>query len=351
VHEPRQTAETDRRQATAQRRRTRSSASTDEQVAPAGARPETGDPAVGSAPGGPLRDSHAAGTDCPTFLQWALPHLQLDWRGFQRVRRQVCRRIGRRLAELGLGNLEEYRAFLEAQPQEWRVMDSFCRISVSRLMRDRIVFEKLGHVILPSLADAALERKASELRCWSAGCASGEEPYTVALLWRFELAGKYPGVDVHIVATDVDRNLLERAAQGRYRRSSLREVPSSWIAEAFTRHGDWLELRDEFRHGVEFSLQDIRERVPAGEFDVILCRNVAFTYFDAALQRRVVERLLTALRPGGALVIGLRERLPEGVEGVTPWKPELGIYRKSESPQLDFGLRAPPGRPAEYTAA
>lgn len=348
MHEPRQTAETDRRQATAQRRRTRSSASTDEQIATAGAGQETGDPAVGSAPGGALRDSHAAGKDCRTFLEWALPQLQLDWRGFQRVRRQVCRRIGRRLTELGLGNPEEYRAFLEAQPLEWRVLDSFCRISVSRLMRDRMVFERLADVILPSLAEAALERRARELRCWSAGCASGEEPYTLALLWRIELAGRYPGLDLHIVATDVDRQLLERAAQGRYRRSSLREVPASWIARAFTPRGDWLELRDEFRHGVEFALQDIRERAPPGDFDVILCRNVAFTYFDASLQRRVLERLLAALRPGGALVIGLRERLPEGVVGVAPWKAELGIYRKCENPQLEFGLRA---RPAEYTAA
>jgi chemotaxis protein methyltransferase CheR len=90
---------------------------------------------------------------------------------------------------------------------------------------------------------------------------------------------------------------------------------------------------------------------PPGDFDVILCRNVAFTYFDTSLQRRVLARLLAALRPGGALVIGLRERLPEGVGGVTPWSAELGIYRKSERPQLDFGLRAPPGQPARSTAA
>lgn len=285
------------------------------------------------------------GAACRAFLQWALPHLELDWRGFRRVHRQVCKRIGRRLAALRLASLDQYRAYLEGHPAEWRVLDSFCRISVSRLMRDRSVFERLAGVVLPSLAAAAQARGAKELRCWSAGCASGEEPYTLALLWRFELAERFPGLAMHVVATDVDRQLLERAALGRYRRSSLREVPPSWTAAAFTPDGQWLELRPEFREGVEFVAQDIRESAPEGVFDLILCRNLAFTYFDELLQRRVAERLLNSLQPGGALVVGERERVPPGVPGVTPWMPELGIYGRAGSPQLELGFRA--GREAE----
>jgi chemotaxis protein methyltransferase CheR len=280
-----------------------------------------------------------SGAACRTFLQWALPHLELDWPGFRRVHRQVCKRIARRLGELRLGGPERYRPYLEAHPEEWRVLDSFCRISVSRLMRDRAVFERLAGVVLPSLAAAALARGAHELRCWSAGCASGEEPYTLGLVWRLELAARFPELPFQVVATDVDRQLLERAAAGRYRRSSLREVPPSWLAAAFVRHGEWLELRPEFRQGVEFVEQDIRETAPDGDFDLILCRNLAFTYFGATLRRRVLERLLAGLRPGGGLVIGLGERLPLGVMGVAPWMPELGIYRRPESPQLDVGFR------------
>lgn len=256
------------------------------------------------------------------------------------MHRQVCKRIGRRLAELRLGSVDQYRAYLEGHPAEWRVLDSFCRISVSRLMRDRCVFERLAGVVLPTLAAAALARGAKELRCWSAGCASGEEPYTLALLWRFELAERFPGLALHVVASDVERQLLERAALARYRRSSLREVPPSWTAAAFTPDGQWLELRPEFREGVEFVAQDIREGAPEGVFDLLLCRNLAFTYFDDLLQRRIAKRLLARLRPGGALVIGERERLPLGVPGVTPWMPEFGIYRRTESPQLEFGFRA-----------
>jgi chemotaxis methyl-accepting protein methylase len=89
----------------------------------------------------------------------------------------------------------------------------------------------------------------------------------------------------------------------------------------------------------EFVEQDIRETAPDGDFDLILCRNLAFTYFGATLRRRVLERLLAGLRPGGGLVIGLGERLPLGVMGVAPWMPELGIYRRPESPQLDVGFR------------
>jgi chemotaxis protein methyltransferase CheR len=134
-----------------------------------------------------------------------------------------------------------------------------------------------------------------------------------------------------IVATDVEAHLLERAREGRYRKSSLREVPPAWIARWFRCAGDWCELRPEGRAGVEFLRQDIRCALPGGTFDLLLCRNLAFTYFDAVLQRRTLERLLTTLRPGGALVIGRKERLPEGAVGVEPWHPEHRIYRRSGS--------------------
>ncbi len=245
------------------------------------------------------------------------------------MRRQVCRRIGRRVQDLKLPDLHAYRSHLEAHPEEWTILDSFCWIPISRLLRDRIVFDRLGAEVLPELAAAAKARGAPELRCWSAGCASGEEPYSLKILWKLELASRFPDLSLRVVATDIDERLLDRARAARYRASSLREVPRAWLAEAFTRSDDLFEIRPEFREGIEFRREDIRERTPQGPFDLILCRNLAFTYFDVSLRQEMLERILRELTPGGALVIGLRERLPEGATGIADWDPRLKIYRRS----------------------
>ena len=281
----------------------------------------------GRAPGGSL-GTPKAGSESVELLQWALPRLSLAWPGFRRVRRQVCRRIGRRVEDLKLPDWEAYRLYLETHPEEWTLLDSFCRIPISRFFRDRAVFDRLGTEVLPALAQAAMARGDRRLRCWSAGCASGEEPYSLMILWKLELARRFPDLSLAVVATDIDEKLLDRARAAQYRASSLRELPSEWIDSAFARSGSVFELRPEFRQGIEFRCEDIREKTPAGPFDLILCRNLAFTYFDLPLQRLTVERILRELRPGGALVVGLRERLPEGTAGVAAWDPRLKIYRK-----------------------
>src|SRR5438477_9810042 len=121
--------------------------------------------------------------DCVEFLQWALPRLRMRWDGFRKVRRQVCRRIERRSRELGLTDLAAYRDYLERRPDEWARLDALCRVTISRFYRDRETFAALEQEVLPALA-----RGGAEIEVWSAGCASGEEPYTLALLWKLELA-------------------------------------------------------------------------------------------------------------------------------------------------------------------
>jgi len=268
-------------------------------------------------------------SSCLEFLQWALPRLSLAWPGFRRVRRQVCQRIGRRAQHLNLPDLRAYRAYVESHSEEWVVLDSFCWIPISRLLRDRIVFDRLGAVVLPELAAPAAARGELDLRCWSAGCASGGEPYSLKILWALELASRFPDLSLAVVATDIDEALLERARAARYRASSFRELPGAWVEKVLTRSDGLFELRSELRAGVEFLRQDVREEAPRGPFDLILCRNLVFTYFDASLRQRTLERILRELRPGGALVIGLRERLPEGAAGIAGWDSLLKIYRKS----------------------
>jgi chemotaxis protein methyltransferase CheR len=265
--------------------------------------------------------------DCVAFLQWALPRLHLRWSGFRKPRRQVCRRIARRVRELELAGVQEYSAYLEAHPTEWSRLDTLCRIPISRFHRDRAVFEQLVNVALPGLGREVLEAGGSELRCWSAGCASGEEPYTLALIWKLVGTDRLAGVSLRIIATDADPNLLRRARRACYRRSSLKELPDDWVARAFRRSGSLWCLVPEMRGGVEFRLQDIRSRAPRGPFDLILCRNLAFTYFDEELQHRVLSRIRSRLRPCGILVIGPHESLPDA-DGFVPLGEQRGLYER-----------------------
>lgn len=257
--------------------------------------------------------------DCVAFLQWALPRLGLDWRGFRKVRRQVCRRVAARLRELGLADAAAYRARLESDGAEWRALARLCTIPISRFYRDREVFDGLGAAVVPALADAARRRGAEQLDCWSAGCASGEEPYTLALQWRLSLGARFPELGLRVLGTDIDATLLERARSACYRSSSLEALPAGWREAAFERRGGLFCLREAFRAGVELEQQDLLGELPQRQFDLVLCRNVAFTYFSEERARLALERLASRLRFGGALVLGVHERLPAASAAFEPW--------------------------------
>ena len=264
---------------------------------------------------------------CIAFLKWCLPELGLRWPGYRKVRRLVGKRLNRRLAELGLPDLDAYQAMLLREPGEWTRLDAMCHIPISRFYRDRRLFDTIGRRLLPVAAESAFGRGDNAVRCWSAGCASGEEPYTLALLWRFVVAADQPHLGFAVVATDVDETMLRRAEAGCYARSSLKDVPPAWIARAFAPSGALLCLLPEFRREVRFVLQDIRRSMPDGPFDLILCRNLVFTYFDDALQRRLLQQMKERLVPRGFLVLGAHETLPAEGTGLTEIRHGLPIYR------------------------
>jgi chemotaxis protein methyltransferase CheR len=246
--------------------------------------------------------------DCVEFLQWALPRLDLRWPGFRKVRRQVCRRISRRLAELGLADVAAYRAYVESDADEWSRLDGLCRVTISRFWRDPAVFESLRDDVLPALGGS--------VTAWSAGCASGEEPYSLVL------AASDAAVTVRVLATDVDAALLDRARTACYPESSLRDVPETLRARAF----DDGCLRRIYRAPVELRRHDLRAGAPDGSFDLVLCRNVAFTYFAEELQADVGRRLVRSLRPGGALVVGAHEA-PD-LDLLEPWPAAPCVWRR-----------------------
>jgi chemotaxis protein methyltransferase CheR len=266
--------------------------------------------------------------DCISLLQWALPRLGHRWRGYRQVRRQVCRRIDARIKFLGLANAAAYRQRLESHSAEWTELLACLPVTISRFFRDRGVFQTLADTVLPALAQSAQQRGAHTLRAWSAGCASGEEAYSLSMLWVFQLQEHHPGLVLSVLATDVDAAVLDRARAACYQASSLRELDAAWREKAFTRENDRYCLRPSLRACVSFVQQDLSSVMPPGPFDLILCRNLAFTYFDEALQRNIAALLVQRLVPGGCLVVGAHERLPEGVADIAPWPGKPGFYRR-----------------------
>jgi chemotaxis protein methyltransferase CheR len=266
--------------------------------------------------------------ECASFLQWALPQRRLRWKGYRKVRAQVCRRLRRRSAALGLPDLGAYRACLERDPTEWTEFDRCCPVTISRFYRDRAIYDFLAAAVLPALA-AGAAHESRDLHALSLGCAAGEEPYSLALLWRFALADRYPETALRIVATDVLPDLLARARRACYPASSLKELPPAWRAVAFERRDRDCCLSPALIRDIVFLEQDVRTALPPGPFDLVFCRNLVFTYFDEPTQRRTLERLLERLRPDGALVIGRHETLP-ATAALEPWPgaPQPGIQRR-----------------------
>lgn len=263
------------------------------------------------------------------FLQWCLPRLGLRWRGFRRVRRIVVARVQARIEELALPGAGAYRSYLDAHPDEWRVLDSLCWIPVSRFYRDRAVFEFLERVVLPELAALILRRRETALHCWSVGCAAGQEPYTLAIVWQLRVQPRFPGLELSITATDSEPEMLRQAAEACYPAYVLADLPADLRDRAFVaREGNFV-LKREFRARVALRREDVRRTMPHGPFALILCRNLVLTYFDEPGQRETLAKLVDRLIPGGALVFGATERPPGDVTALEPWSERLRIYRRT----------------------
>jgi chemotaxis protein methyltransferase CheR len=260
-------------------------------------------------------------------LQELLPELGYRWKGFRKVRKQVCKRIRTRLKELDLPDLASYHRYLDKYSEELSVLDSLCNITISRFYRDKQVFDRLSAEILPFLAENAARNQQRQVRCWSAGCCSGEEPYTLQIIWKLSVMPRIETViPLMITATDRNVSLLERAKKGIYPAGALKDMPSDWRITAFEDQDNMLQIQESFKEEVEFSEQDIREDMPEGEFDIILCRNLVFTYFQENLQQDTFNRMMTKLIPGGFFIVGIHESVPGEQQTLVPQG--KCIYRK-----------------------
>ncbi|HJV34632.1 protein-glutamate O-methyltransferase CheR [Geomonas sp.] len=217
----------------------------------------------------------------------------------------VKRRIAIRMRATESPSPQAYSDLLTESPAEQELLLRVLTIHVSHFFRNPSTFEKLAEEIIP---DLAVRRHVRQLRFTSVGCASGEEPYTLALLMRERFPELLDGERVSILGIDIDQGVLEGAKDGLYHPDRLAEVPSELRSRWFTPQGQRFQLADEIRSLVTFQQGDVNDAASRPASDLILCRNVLI-YFERGRQEEILSGFADALGKGGILVLGKSETL------------------------------------------
>jgi chemotaxis methyl-accepting protein methylase len=243
--------------------------------------------------------------------------------------RCLKRRLAVRMRARGVHTFEDYSRVLDRDPREYDQLLDALTINVTKFFRNPETWNALG----PYLQERWRARE-GELRVWSAGCASGEEPFTIAIVLA-ETARRTGTAawlsQASVVATDIDRESLERARVARFPASAFSDTPLELQRRYFEppADDDTRTPVESVRRMVTVRRHDLtQERPPEGPFDLIVCRNVVI-YFDRPLQERLFERFANSLRTGGVLVLGKVETLlGRARDSLTLMDPRERIYRR-----------------------
>lgn len=241
----------------------------------------------------------------------------------------ITRRLWRRMAAARVSTIDAYLTYLEEHPEEEQRLIADFLIKVTRFFRDPTLFMRLREEIIPNLV-ATASREGRELRLWSAGCSTGEEAYSLAMLVAEAVAGLPDPPLVRIFATDLDETALGFARRGIYPAGALADVPADLIPQSFTERDGAVEATKAVRSLIVFGTHDLAQRPPFPHIDLVLCRNVLI-YFTEDLQRRALDIFAYALREGGVLVLGQAETTGSAnamAQTFIPIDRRLRIYRR-----------------------
>ena len=263
------------------------------------------------------------GDELPSFLERIREKTGLDFSSYKRA--TVLRRLQRRMAAVGVETLSDYRRYIERHPDEAGQLAASFLIKVTEFFRDPDLFETLRDQVLPKLIADAQER--GDLRIWSAGCATGEEAYSLAMLLIDLLGDEADRLQVRIFATDLAADALDLARRGIYPETALRGITPDLIDRHFTHIDGVYQVHRRVRELIVFGEHDLGHRAPFPRIDLALCRNVLI-YFTAELQRRALQRFAFALRPGGYLVLGKAETVSPLPEFFALEQPHLKLFRR-----------------------
>lgn len=258
------------------------------------------------------------------FLAQLRVRSHIDFRQYKTP--TIVRRLSRLMAASGCKTLGDYLRYLNANPEAYQRLVSSFLIKVTGFFRDPALFRQLREQLLPEVV-AQARKHGSELRIWSAGCATGEEAYSVAILLAEILGEELDDLPIRIFATDLDSDAIVFARRGLYPSSAFTSMPEELITKYFTRVDDAYQIKKRIRNLTVFGEYDLGQRAPFPRIDMILCRNVLI-YFTKELQQRTLQLFAFSLRVGGFLVLGKAETTNPLPQFFTPVHPMLKIFRR-----------------------
>lgn len=289
--------------------------------------PTANDPEIKTTPPGTERDAAVA----EQLLLDILIQLRLntghDFKHYKRA--TVLRRIERRLQVTAQPDLASYYEYLQGHPEETKALLGDMLIGVTNFFRDREAFEALERDVIPNLVKSLEDTvpKREEVRIWSAGCSTGEEAYSLAMLVAEQLALDASDAKMQVFATDIDERAINHGRNGVYPEAIITDVPPSRLRQYFAKEkNQHYRVRKEIREKVLFAKHSLLSDPPFSQIDLIVCRNLLI-YLDREVQRDILQMFHFALRPGGYLFLGSSESADGCLDLFVPVDKRNRIFR------------------------
>lgn len=250
----------------------------------------------------------------------------------------LLRRIQRRMSITRMSRPSEYLNYLYRHPDEVNLLFQDLLISVTSFFRDPESFEFIAREVIPGLISRTNENR--PVRVWTAGCSTGEEAYSIAILFYEVMEALKVKRDFQIFATDIDGLAIDRAREGLYPQNIAADVNTERLKRFFTREDNFYRVRKEIRDPVVFAVQNVLRDPPFSRLDLLICRNLLI-YLEAEAQRKLIPLFHHTLNPGGYLFLGPSETIGSFSELFSIVSKKRNIYKKlgvsaGIQPAIDF---------------
>jgi len=255
----------------------------------------------------------------------------------------LARRIRSRMTQVHIDSFAAYSQFLDANPNEHVSLFNTILINVTGFFRDPDAWTALSEAVIPRLVEDVSESRT--LRIWSAGCSSGEEPYSIAMLLAEHLGEAANSYTVKIYGTDIDDEALAAARHALYRTEQLKDVPDRLVDRYFSRDGQLYRFRRDIRRWCIFGSHNLTQAPPLSHIDLLVCRNVLI-YFTSELQERIMTRFHYSIREDGYLFLGRSESLLARSRLFTPVHLKWRIFQRTPAASRQVGAVLPEAMPS-----
>ena len=255
-----------------------------------------------------------------------LDYFNYSWDGYRRVRKGVKKRISRHMQQLGCRSVNAYLHILERHEEVRKHCEGLMTVSVSRFFRDRMLWKIIEDHMVPEI----LSNNTEKVKFWDAGCACGEEVYSMKMLWEI-LRSRFDYMpDIEIWATDINPVYIRRAEEGIYSVSSIKEVEQNLREIYFIFQEDKKEFRisPSLQKGIIWKVHNMLHDFDEDNFQIIFLRNNLLTYYTEEIKQPAFQKVANSLAQSGFLIIGSHEKLPFKSTNFLPFYDQPYIFKK-----------------------